>query len=45
LQLLVGIGLGSRDLVARELAGEHRVEALDALRRIAVGDGLHFERM
>ena len=33
------------DLLARELAGQHRVEPLDPLRGVAVGDRLHFERV
>jgi hypothetical protein len=33
------------DLLAAELAGEDGVEALDALRRVAVGDRLHLERV
>jgi hypothetical protein len=30
------------DLFARKLTGQYRIEALDALRGIAIGDRLHF---
>ncbi len=33
------------DFLARELPGEHRVEAFDAGGDLAVGDALHFQRM
>ncbi len=39
------VGFGALDLVAGELAGEDRVEPLDALRRVTVGDRLYFERV
>jgi hypothetical protein len=45
IQLVRRILLRALDLVARELAGLDRIEALDALRRIAVGDRLHFKRV
>src|SRR5262249_51454767 len=32
-------------LLARQLAGQHRIETLDALRSIAIGDCLHLEGM
>src|SRR5690606_7813168 len=38
-------GFAFGDLVAGKLAGHHRVEALDALRRLTVGDRLHLERV
>jgi ATP-dependent DNA ligase len=37
--------IGRFDLLARQLAGEDRIEALDALCRVAVGDGFDLERM
>jgi hypothetical protein len=42
---VLGIGLRLVELVARELVGGDRVEALDALRHFAVGDALHLERV
>ena len=43
---MVRVGFSARgDLLARQLAGHDRVHALDALRRLAVGDRLHLERM
>jgi hypothetical protein len=39
------VGFAARDLLARQLAGHDRVHALDALRRFAVGDGLHLKRV
>src|SRR5215813_6281691 len=45
LELDLGVGLSLLDLFARQLAGQHRIETLDALRRIAVGDRLYLERM
>src|SRR5215208_2386261 len=45
LQLGVGIGLGLLDLLAGELGGEDRIEALDALRSVAVGDRFHLQRV
>src|SRR5262249_12391077 len=45
LEPIVRIGDGLFDLLAAELTGEHGIEALDALRGIAVGDRLHLERV
>ena len=45
LGLCTQIDLGVRDLLARQLPGQDRVETLDALRGVAVGDRLHLERM
>jgi hypothetical protein len=42
---MIMILLGSRDLLARQLAVGDRVHALDALRDVAVGDTLHFQHM
>jgi hypothetical protein len=39
------IFFGCRDLFAGQLAGLQRVEALDALRSFAIGDGFHLEGM
>ena len=41
----IGIGFGLGDLLARQLPGLDRVEALDALRCVAVGDRLDLERV
>jgi hypothetical protein len=45
LEPVVRIGDGFLDLLAAELAGEHGIEALDALRGITVRDRLHLERV
>src|SRR5215475_15027268 len=45
LEPVIRIGDAFLDLLAAELACEHGIEALDALRRIAVGDCLHLEWM
>ena len=45
LPLPTQIVIAAGDFVARQLAGDDRVHALDALRRFAVGNGLHLERM
>ena len=45
LEPVVRIGDAFLDLFAAELAGEYGIEPLDALRRIAIGDSLHLERM
>src|SRR6266481_4143465 len=45
LEAIVRIGDGFLDLLAAELTGEHGIEALDALRGVAVGDRLHLERV
>ena len=42
---MFGIGLGLLDLLAGQLAGQDRVETLDALRGVAVGNRLHLERV
>ncbi len=44
-QLIVRVGFGGGDFLAGQLPGEDRIEPLDALRGVAVGDRLHFERM
>src|SRR3546814_5487331 len=40
-----GVGLAALDLVAGQLAAQHRVHALDACGHLAVGDALHLERV
>ena len=42
---MFGIVLRLVDLLARQLPGQDRVEALDPLRGVAVGDRLHFKRV
>src|SRR6516162_10920 len=44
-QPAIGIGLRCLDLLARQLPGEDRIETLDALRRIAIGNRFDLERM
>ena len=41
LRIFLGVG----NLLAGELAGQDRVEALDSLRGVTIGDRLHFERV
>ena len=45
LQARRGIGLATRDLLARELAVGDRVVADDALRDLPIGNGLHLQRV
>jgi hypothetical protein len=45
LEAQLGILLGLFDLLAGQLAGGHRVLALDALGHVFVGDAFHFQRM
>ncbi len=40
-----GITLGRLDLLARQLPRRHRIEPLDALRHVAVGDAFHLEHV
>ena len=42
---VVGIGLALLDLLAGELTPGDRIEALDALRNVAIGDAFHLELM
>ena len=44
-QLEIGIGFRRRNLFAGQLSGGDRVEALDALRGLAIGDRLHLKRV
>jgi hypothetical protein len=39
------ISLGVGDLLARQLPGQHRVKTFNSLRRVAIGDRLHFEHV
>jgi hypothetical protein len=43
MQLVVGVGDRLVDLVAGQLAGLDRVQALDPLGGVAVGNGLHLK--
>ncbi|EGE58255.1 flagellin C protein [Rhizobium etli CNPAF512] len=45
LELVVRIGFGAGDFVAGKLTGRNRIEALDALRRFAIGNRLDLERV
>src|SRR5262249_61037758 len=45
LEPVVRIGNAPLDLFAAELTREYRVQSLDPLRRIAIGNCLYFERM
>ena len=43
--MLLGVVLRLLDVFARQLPGEHRIETLDALGGVAIGDRLDFEWM
>jgi hypothetical protein len=45
LQLAIRVAFRLVDLLAAQLSGLDRVETLDALRGVAIGDRLHLERM